>query len=106
MTAWEELKEDYWRILRRTRKSGRISRSVVEKEEAYWGQFPQDVVAQALRIHIDRYPDYKENYTRGIIRNLAKEKEKKGGMRQNSFCRFPQRDYDYQALEKQLVENL
>lgn len=106
MTAWEELKENYWRVLRRTRKSGRISQGVVEKEEAYWGRFPREVVEQALRIHISRYPDYKESYTRGIIRNLAKERGKERSAGQNAFCSFPQRDYDYSELEKQLVENL
>lgn len=106
MTGWEELKENYWRVLRRTRKSGRISQGIIEKEEAYWGQFPKEVVEQALRIHIERYPDHKENYTRGIIRNLAKEKEKKGCLQKNSFCSFPQRDYDFSELERQLVNNL
>lgn len=107
MTEMEQLKEDYWRIIRRTRKSGRISRSVQEKEEDYWKQFPEDVIREALRIHIARYPTYKECYTRGIMRNLAKAKAAgKAVSDKNPFCDFKQRDYDFDALEKQLVSNM
>ncbi len=102
----EELRENYWKVLRRTRKSGRISQSVVEKEEAYWSRFPDDVVDEALQIHISRYPGYKECYTRGIIRNLAEQREKGRGAWKNGFCSFPQREYDFSALEKQLVNNI
>lgn len=107
MAGMEELKESYWKILCRTRKSGRISQSVKDKEEEYWRQFPDDVVKEALRIHIDRYPSYKECYTRGIMRNLAKAQEQ-GKIHPcgNSFCQFPQRDYNFEDLEKQLVNNM
>lgn len=107
MTEMERLKENYWRIIRRTRKSGRISQSVQAKEEEYWKQFPEDVICEALHIHIERYPSYKECYTRGIMRNLAKAKaEGKAVSNKNPFCDFKQRDYDFDALEKQLVSNI
>lgn len=107
MTAGEELRENYWRIIRRTRKSGRISQSVIDKEEAYWRQFSNDVVENALRIHISRYPSYKECYTRGIMRNLAKAAgTHRPTEARNSFCQFPQREYDFDELEKLLVNNI
>ncbi len=106
MGSRKELIENYWRILRRTRSSGRISQSVIDKEEKYWSRFPDDVVDEALRIHINRYPDYKECYTRGIMRNLAKKKEKVSRTQKNDFCSFPQRDYDFDTLEKRLVNNM
>jgi len=107
MTEREELRKKYWTVLCRTRKSGRISQGVKDKEEAYWSQFPDAVVDEALRIHIGRYPNYKECYTRGIMRNLAKEQESNKGMKKkNEFCCFPQREYDFKALEKQLVNNI
>lgn len=107
MAVNKELKERYWTLVRRTRKSGRISKSVIEKEEEYWSRFPDDVVEEALRIHTERYRTYKECYTRGIIRNLAKQKESgKPVSKRNQFLDFEQRDYDFSGLEKELVNNL
>lgn len=102
----EELKKEYWKVLARTRKSGRISRGVKDKEEERWRKFDEDVVMEALRIHISRYPDYKETYTRGIMRNLAQKKERAGkaaGM--NMSHGFEQHKYDFNALEKALLSN-
>lgn len=104
MTSYEELKEKYWRVVSRTRMSGRISQSVKEREEAYWCRFPASVVEEALRIHISRYPEYKECYTRGIMRNLNGKRET-APVKQNQFQDFEQRDYDFDELEKQLLEN-
>lgn len=102
----EELKRKYWQVLVRTRKSGRISQSVKEKEEEYWAQFPEDVVKEALRIHISRYPAYRESYTRGIMRNLMKQKEAgRPVAKQNSFQQFEQNDYDFEKLEQELLAN-
>ncbi len=106
MDRLEELKKEYWKVLARTRKSGRISQSVKDKTEERWEKFDEDVVMEALRIHISRYPDYKETYTRGIMRNLAQKKERTGknpgtGMRHG----FEQNKYDFDALEKALISN-
>lgn len=56
----EELRKSYWKTVSRTRHSGRISQSVIEKTEASWERFAPDVVEEALRIHRDRYAGYKE----------------------------------------------
>ena len=39
------------------------------------------------------------------IFNKARE-QGMGRQEKNDFCRFPQRDYDFDALEKQLVNNI
>lgn len=101
----ENLKKRYWEIIRKTRSSGRVSPSVIEKTERKWEQFDSETVRQALEIHIARYQGYKENYTLGIMRNLQREKQ--SGMKlatvKNSFNDFPQREYDYAELERRLL---
>ncbi len=104
----EELKEKYWRILSRTRKSGRISPNVKQKAEQGWARFDGDVIKEALEIHISSYPHYKENYTIGIMRNLQRQKEagrtavhKKAG----SFNSGMKHDYDMDAIERQILAN-
>lgn len=108
MDEFEELKENYWRTVARTRSSGRIAPGVIQKAEKSWERFDADVVRKALRIHIDRYPGYRESYTVGIMRNLQKQKES-GAVRRtgsNSFTRMETGSYgDMDELEKQLLAN-
>ena len=59
----EELKKKYWSLVRKTRKSGRISPSVIEKVQTQWEKFDASVVKQALEIHIQHYHSYPERYT-------------------------------------------
>ena len=102
----EELKENYWRVLRRTRKSGRIASSVIERVEKSWEAFDPYVVEEALRIHVARYPDRGENYTLGIMRNLQRQKKEGKPVNpapNNKFVNFKQRDYDFKELERQLI---
>lgn len=109
MDELEELKEGYWRTVARTRRSGRIAPGVVQKTEEIWKRFDADVVRDALRIHIDRYPGYRETYTVGIMRNLQEQKGS-GNIRRtgkNSFTRMEQSSGygDMDELEKQLLAN-
>ncbi|MCX4270804.1 MAG: hypothetical protein OSJ71_00930 [Acetatifactor sp.] len=103
----EELKKKYWGLVKKTRKSGRISPSVIGKAEEQWKRFDESVVRQALEIHIQHYPSYPERYTLGIMRNLQRCKE--GGPEtarpRNSFNRFEQNKYDFEQLEKELLAN-
>ena len=104
----DELKENYWKTVARTRTSGRISQSVKQRVEESWNKYDEDVVREALRIHIDRYPNYKENYTIGIMRNLQRQKAAgkpvtKG--KPNTFNQGETRDYDFEELEKALLDN-
>lgn len=105
--SMEKLKKEYWDVIAKTRTSGRISDNVKAKEEEYWDCFPQEVVEEALSIHIKNYKGYKENYTRGIMRNLKKKLELNGTIKQNNrFNNFeqPERtEEDYEALERELL---
>ena len=106
MEKLEELKEQYWRTVAQTRKSGRIAGSVKERIEKDWKRFDEDVVCEALRIHINRYKGYKENYTIGIMRNLQRQKDQTGKIgTENRFNRMEQNDYDFEQLEKELLAN-
>lgn len=106
MSGLEELKEKYWRTVSQTRKSGRIAGSVKERIEQEWKRFDEEVVLEALRIHINRYKDYKENYTIGIMRNLQKQKNITGRVgNSNQFNNMMNREYDMESLERELLAN-
>lgn len=103
MEGFEQMKEEYWKVVSYTRKSGRISKSVKRKMEEKWNQYDQDVIMEALRIHKDRYPGYKESYTIGIMRNLQKKKEAGGVVKaENKFNQIDQHDYDFDAIQRAL----
>ena len=99
----DELRENYWKVISRTRKSGKISPSVRERAEMQWKAYDEDVVKEALQIHINRYPEYKETYTIGIMRNLQKSKQS-GVKPKNSFGMKEKQDYDFDELERLLLK--
>ena len=68
--------EQYWDILKQTRKSRRISEGIKKRERQFWDQFDPEIVSEALQIHMRDYPKYRESYTRGIIRHLALKKQR------------------------------
>lgn len=67
-----EVIDAFWDTIRWTRSTGKISDGIKKKELEFWSKYPPDLVIKALRTHIDKYPNTKEHYTRGIIRNLSK----------------------------------
>lgn len=100
----DELRENYWKVISWTRKSGKISQSVKERIEAQWKAYDDDIVKEALQIHINRYPEYKETYTIGIMRNLQKRKQ--AGIKPkkpDSFGIKEKQDYDFDELERMLL---
>nr|DAO99470.1 MAG TPA: hypothetical protein [Caudoviricetes sp.] len=99
----DELRENYWKVISRTRKSGKISQSVKERIEAQWKAYDEDIVKEALQIHISRYPEYKETYTIGIMRNLQKRKQSCVKPK-NSFGMKEKQDYDFDELERLLLK--
>lgn len=103
----EELKKKYWSLVKKTRKSGRISPSVIGKAEAQWERFDESVIRQALEIHIQHYPSYPERYTLGIMRNLQRCKDNgtQAARPKSSFNSFEQNQYDFDQLEKELLAN-
>lgn len=66
---------EYFKCLESTRKSKKISVNIVKKEIEYYKKYDFYIVLQALKLHLNSYRDKKEQYTRGIIRNLAREEE-------------------------------
>lgn len=106
MEKLQEKKAEYWKIISRTRKSGRIAESVKRRIEGTWERFDDDVVIEALQIHMSRYQMYRETYTVGIMRNLQKRKDMAGRIKtDNPFNRMEQADYDFEQLEKELLAN-
>lgn len=106
MAKLEEKKEEYWKIIARTRKSGRVAESVRTRIEGTWARFDEDVIMEALQIHMQRYPMYRETYTVGIMRNLQKRKDMTGRTgTDNAFNRIEQNQYDFEQLEKELLAN-
>lgn len=77
----QEVLDEYWQMIRRTRKSGKLAESVVLKWMDKWSVFPADVVIAGLRIHLAKYPSKREEYTYGIIRRLAEERNRKNNER-------------------------
>lgn len=97
-------KENYWKMIARTRASGRISPSVIRKTEEQWERYDEDVVREALAVHIQKYEGYKENYTLGIMRNMQKRKNETGQVKkENQYNKFMQNEYDFDALEADLL---
>lgn len=106
MSGLEQLKEEYWKVLSHTRNSGRIAQSVKDRVEKNWERYDEDVIMEALRIHMSRYPGYRESYTVGIMRNIQKRKDAGGRVKQeNKFNQFQQNDYDFDQLEKEILAN-
>ena len=104
----EDVKKNYWAIVKRTRQSGRISQSVIDRVEESWNKFDDDVVTEALNIHISHYQSYKENYTVGIMRNMQKQKAEGkpiNKLKANAFNNFQQNDYDFDEIERRLLVN-
>ncbi len=70
---------EYFDMLRFTRKTGRIAKNIMLRELSYWGRYPPEIVIEALSIHTQRYPTKREDYTRGIIRRIYREKGGQNG---------------------------
>lgn len=67
--------DNYFDILRWTRKNGRIADSVILKIYTEWEKFSIPKVIHALKVYINnpKYHDKKENYCYGIMRNSTSE---------------------------------
>lgn len=67
--------DEYFDILRWTRKHGKIADSVIIKIYEEWKEFKVDAVMYALSVYINnpKHHDKKENYCYGIMRNATSE---------------------------------
>jgi predicted phage replisome organizer len=59
----------YINCLRLTRKTGRISKELIQTEWEKWSKFPSTVITYAMWVHTEKHDDKKEEYTLGIMRN-------------------------------------
>ena len=77
-----EIIDEYFDILRWTRKNGRIADSVILKIYQEWEKYPIPKVIYALKVYINnpKYHDKRENYCYGIMRNTTAEEIAKGGI--------------------------
>jgi len=72
--------DEYFDILRWTRKNGRIADSVILKIYQEWERYPILKVIYALKVYINnpKYHDKRENYCYGIMRNVTADEIAKG----------------------------
>lgn len=70
---FNELNKKYWDVIRETRKTGKVSKSVIYKTMKKWEKYDPVVIEYALRSHIDIHAGKKEEYTIGIMRNTSRE---------------------------------
>ena len=97
-----------------TRSSGKIYHGVIIKELEFWAGYKPDIVVRALMTHIDCYPDKKESYTRGIIKNMAADAERaprpappNPPPAKRRFQNYKGRDYSADDIEAmQYLDNL
>lgn len=70
-----KLIDEYWNVVKKTRKTNSISYSVILKTMNKWSKFEEVIIKYALKKHIESYDDGErdENYTLGIMRNTTPE---------------------------------
>lgn len=71
----QSLIDQYWNMIKKTRKTNSISDNVILKTMQQWKKFDEVVIHHALKKHIEDYDDgeHDEKYTLGIIRNTTTE---------------------------------
>lgn len=71
----QKLIDSYWNVIKRTRKTNKISYSVIYKTMEKWAKFEPIIIHYAIKKHIENYDDeeHNEKYTLGIMRNTTKE---------------------------------
>lgn len=69
----QSLIDQYWNIIKKTRKTNQISYSVICKTMQQWRKFSSVVIHYSLKKHIEAYDDgdHDEKYTLGIMRNTT-----------------------------------
>ncbi|OJH15994.1 hypothetical protein BLX88_25885 [Bacillus obstructivus] len=67
--------DQYWTIIKKTRKTNKISYSIILKTMKQWNKYQHIVIQYSLKKHIESYDDgeHNEKYTLGIMRNTTPE---------------------------------
>ena len=80
---FEELNEEYWDVVKKTRATEKIQPSVIYKTMIKWTKQDNRIVEHALKTHIKKCKGKDEKYTLGIMRNTTlDEVEKSKGYRE------------------------
>lgn len=76
VTEQQTISKDFEFLATRTRKSGKISNGVKEKQLLKWQKYSTDVVITSLQVYMDMAvtPSMNEKYVMGIMRNKNKER--------------------------------
>lgn len=75
--GFNQLNKDYWDVIRKTRKSGKVAESVIHKSMEKWNKYDPIVVQYALKTHIEvEDGERAESYTLGIMRRTSLETAK------------------------------
>ncbi|MFB4471740.1 DNA replication protein DnaD [Oceanobacillus caeni] len=73
ITNFNKLNKKYWDVIRETRKTGNIAKSVIYNSMKKWEKYDPVVIEYALKTHIDAHQGKREEYTIGIMRKTTKE---------------------------------
>lgn len=74
----------YWTMIRRTRKTGKLADNVIRANMDKWAGYPAEIVIRAMQTHLTKYPEKREEYTHGIIRNMKMEGNTYGTNRESA----------------------
>lgn len=72
-----ETNKDYWEMIKETRKTKTVSKSVILRVMKSWEKYDPIVVEYSLKTHTLNYAGRKEEYTIGIMRGTSKEEAEK-----------------------------
>ncbi|MYL56170.1 replisome organizer [Virgibacillus halodenitrificans] len=73
---FNELNKRYWNVIRETRKTGKVAKSVIYNNMKKWRKYDPLVVEYALKAHVELHAGKKEEYTIGIMRNTSADEAK------------------------------
>src|SRR5699024_12193938 len=74
---FEELNEEYWDVVKKTRATEKIQPSVIYKTMIKWTKQDNRIVEHALKTHIKKCKGKDEKYTLGIMRNTTLDEVEK-----------------------------
>lgn len=70
---FNQLNKEYWDVIRETRKTGSVAKSVIYKTMDKWQKYNPVVIEYALKTHIRNHAGKDEKYTIGIMRRTDKD---------------------------------
>lgn len=99
--------DNYFDILRWTRKNGKIADSVILKIYTEWEKYSIPKVIYALKVYTEnpKHHDKKENYCYGIMRNATAEEIENKKTNSNKSSKLElDHNYDMDHIEKMILK--